>query len=362
MLLAVIGVAAVSIYYMRPWTALQPAAASTPVRHPPVLRSGIFASYAFVSTALGWTVDVTTSNSAQGSYWVYRTVDGGRHWERQLAGDTSLTYATAFSLRFWDVRTGYVVAGDPLSLYRTRDGGEHWKVLELPWPELDWVDFIDASTGFAVGRAKGDPASPVSVFVTRDSGDTWAPVPHVPINSAAWPRARSASEFWSGATAEGPPFVYLTIDGGGTWSRRDLPVERDLPISITTGVDFVPHSELVIVWEYAEGPGPFHFYSTLDRGGSWTALTLPRPGGDFGGIAYLDETHWWAIQGRDLYKTNNGGRSWLWVALLPVGLRLVQVMDQRHAWAELDEGYGTELVFTSDGGQHWTPTSVPAAK
>src|SRR6185312_6631242 len=124
-----------------------------PVAVVPTPGVGHITNFYFVSTALGWSV-VTTynniTNSQDGSYWVYRTVDAGKHWQRQLSGKTARLFLTFSSLWFADAYTGYVVAGDPLVLYRTHDGGQHWASASLPTPDVQELDFVDAADAFAV--------------------------------------------------------------------------------------------------------------------------------------------------------------------------------------------------------------------
>src|SRR5690348_321854 len=128
MVVAAVSIGAVSIYYLRPWTALQSRLATKPVATVPAPLVDHITNYYFVSTALGWSVVAAVdpiNNSQTGAYWVYKTVDAGRHWQRQLSGKTARLFLTFSSLWFADAYTGYVVAGDPVALYRTHDGGEH---------------------------------------------------------------------------------------------------------------------------------------------------------------------------------------------------------------------------------------------
>jgi photosystem II stability/assembly factor-like uncharacterized protein len=354
MLVAVVAVGAVSTYYLHPWTALKIASSTTSPAPLASDRPERYALYSFVSQALGWTVVVSAeSDDPHGSYWLFKTVDAGRHWQRQLSGKTAVTYATASSLRFLDARTGFVAAGDPLSLYRTRDGGDHWTRADLPSP-VQFVQFLDTTTGFAVARTEGDV--PPDVFVTGDGGGTWTRSPKLPADAGFWPQFRNREEWWGGVGSDqGPPHVLLTLDGGVTWSTRALPQQSEAgPFS--TWVDIVPNAKTVVAYVGTEGGEP-HIYSSDDGGGSWAALKLPSSATQ---LAYLDATHWWASAGSLLFKSADAGRSWTRVAGTPPNLYLVQLMDERHAWGLIDDGHRATLVFTSDGGRHWTPTNVPS--
>src|SRR5262249_32286333 len=83
------------------------------------------------------------------------------------------------------------------------------------------------------------------------------------------------------------------------------------------------------------------------------------PTGDLGNYVFQDTTHWWSVQDSTLFKTTDAGRTWTVTGAEPRSLILLRVLDDRHAWAEMDDGYGTELALTADGGLHWTRTNVP---
>ena len=54
-----------------------------------------------------------------------------------------------------------------VTFYRTTDGGQSWEVQFSTEQALFNLHFIDAQTGWVVGDRR-------SVFVTTDSGETWA--------------------------------------------------------------------------------------------------------------------------------------------------------------------------------------------
>src|SRR5207245_11698215 len=88
MVLAVVVIAATSIYFVHPWQAAKPATATTQVKRPPVLRGGDFARYQFMNLSLGWDVQVTPGSGSSGPYSVFRPVDGSNDWHGGLWGTT----------------------------------------------------------------------------------------------------------------------------------------------------------------------------------------------------------------------------------------------------------------------------------
>jgi photosystem II stability/assembly factor-like uncharacterized protein len=79
--------------------------------------------------------------------------------------------------------------------------------------------------------------------------------------------------------------------------------------------------------------------------------------------SFEDAMHWWGVVGANLYKSSDAGQTWK-----PVPVQLengdnwrygIQVLDSKHAWAQLWMGQTTGLAKTSDGGLHWTRANVP---
>src|SRR5439155_13262175 len=110
-----IVIAATSIYFLHPWQSAQPATATTEVKRPPVLRGGDFARYQFMNLSLGWAVQITPGSGSSGPYWIFRTVDGAKHWQRGLSCETTQIATTSVSPHFVDAHNGSVLAGHPLA-------------------------------------------------------------------------------------------------------------------------------------------------------------------------------------------------------------------------------------------------------
>src|SRR5256886_14467192 len=90
-----------------------------------------------------------------------------------------MIWLTLTTLQFFGLRTGFVVAGDPMSLYRTTDGGEHRKSGGLPRETVDMVQFADARLGWAATRAR--------TYSTIDGGGTGTVAEKPPPDTGAMP-------------------------------------------------------------------------------------------------------------------------------------------------------------------------------
>lgn len=363
MLLALVAIGATSIYYLHPWQPAQPASATTQVKPPPVLRGGDFARYQFMNSSLGWAVQITPGSGASGPYGIFRTVDGAKHWQKVLSGQTTQIGTTSESLHFVDARNGFVVAGDPLAVYRSIDGGAHWARRELPMPDALMARFSDRNYGWLVAGPTGIPKTHLRLYVTADGGNNWKQLPDAPADFEFSIEFRGASEGWSGAAARDSAYVYLTNDAGLTWQRRDLPRTGDLPeVGFLTTVRLLPDHG-VVASVFAQAQGPLHSYTSFDAGSTWSPVIWPGAPGDSGSFFFEDAARWWMFQQLVLYKTPDSGRSWIPVAVrTSAAPTQVQVLDPMHAWGQLDDGNGTELVNTSDGGRSWTPMNVPLAR
>ena len=356
MLVAIIAVAATSVYFLRPWIEQRPVAATSLTGTSDVQPSYFF-NYDFKSPALGWAVEVEAKQGSRpdvGRYWIFRTVDGGRHWQRQFRGQSQTAWMTLNTLHFVDLRTGFFLAGDPMSLYRTRDGGDHWTSLALP-PNAEMAQFADPGRGWA--------ATGSDLYSTSDGGGTWSAPKKLPTDTmGSMPTFRDGSEGWvGGGGTDVQPHVYATRNDGVSWRRLDLPRSTDASPDEPAGtfVQLLP-GHGVMVYVFQQGPGTAYTYTTFDGGKSWTVLAVPpTPGGNLGPLAFEDATHWWMVFALELFKTADAGQTWTQVdAYVPGEVRQLQILDARHAWGLTGDG----LAFTSDGGTSWTRVKPPTEK
>jgi photosystem II stability/assembly factor-like uncharacterized protein len=133
---------------------------------------GYLLSGFFVDSLTGWAV---------GDDVILKTSDGGGHWFEQDTAYTGPASTGPFrSVTFVNKDTGWVVGGiaNTSVLASTTDGGETWShmVFELPTPlydvdRLNWVKFVDDTTGWMVGRSTVDFNG--LILFTKDGGATF---------------------------------------------------------------------------------------------------------------------------------------------------------------------------------------------
>ena len=186
----------------------------------------------------------------------------------------------------------------------------------------------------------------------------WTRLAPAPPNYRAFTQVTSlqllsaATAFVLTQTTESPiQFVgYATTDAGQDWRRFGLPPTADIHF-----VDVL----------HGFGATTGSLLASADGGRTWEARQLP-PGQRFAGAAwFLDADHGWylnleALSGtdlpRDMYRTQDGGRTWqeIWhetsgSAQLPV------FADPLHGWMVTD----LTVLATIDGGENWAPVPAP---
>lgn len=176
----------------------------------------------FVNAQRGWVV----GNGGK----ILTTSDGGATWTNQTTG-------SAYNLQsvdFVDASYGWIAGetqntggGENGRVWRTSDGGTHWQQaghFTGHWlgDEKYGVDFINRTVGYVVGQS--DQWG--SVYSTSDGGSTWEARPL----GGDYPILRgvnfvNASEGW---VVGDDGFIARTTDGGGNWELQASGTGQDL--------------------------------------------------------------------------------------------------------------------------------------
>jgi len=253
-----------------------------------------------------WSQAVDGSDRGEG---IDRSTDGGRTWTFDALPDC-LQRCGPIWLSFVDAQHGFAAVssavgiegnGEPANLFATADGGASWTPIATP-PDFGAVTtggralpqfvFTSAEDGWAVtGPREASASAPASpggaLYRTTDGGRSWTAATGLP---RAGPYAlptffgpgdgvvlRDASETVPArpATAQRQPLpsVYVTNDGGTSWTRRTVPaaVAHTEPWTSTLASRFSAASPTT--WKVDDST---LLFTTTDGGRRWTASS-PTP-------------------------------------------------------------------------------------
>ena len=260
---------------------------------------------------------------------VLSTHDGGGSWSRSNVIRGWAFDAAAFS--WLTARRGWLLTGEggaagstPTDVYRTEDGGLHWQLLAYnhllkgspaalgSCDGFTGISFRTAEDGWAAGSCGAAPQI-LMLYRTLDGGRRWHSQRLAPPGNHRFVGWSLSPPTFFGKTGILPALVslrslalYVTHDGGASWlPTRPVP-DRDLTGPHVFAVD--PRH----VWALAGTT----LYFTPDGGHSWRVLArrLPLPGPNpldfvdsrtgFGLPGYAGDRHPY------LLETDDGGRTW----------------------------------------------------
>ena len=266
----------------------------------------------FQTRHVGWAV----GSGGKEATLIFRTTDGGKHWERVPLLDGQSGYFTA--VRFADARNGWIAGWH--HLLRTTDGGENWDPVE-------WGPSTNASLwakallplgpdGLIIGSDQG------MVRITEDGGRTWRTMSILGGRTTEHVSALGflpPSSFFA-VTNGGhlsPSGVYRSDDGGRTWASV---IEEKKPLS---GIDFHGSDRGIVV-------GDGVAYSTSDGGATWRKSLVA---GTRNAVRFIDENTIVAVgTSPHVMVSDNGGRTWKAGPNLPLRTTLTDVDAVDGGW------------------------------
>src|SRR5690606_36188351 len=180
-----------------------------------------------------------------------RTTDGGATWQADsVPGAEGLFFTGAWAAdaaNAWLLGTSF--DGGLARIYRTADGGDSWTV---QWESTADGVFMDALQCWTLEHcvAYGDPLDGALMIVRTTDGRTWSRVPPSALPTLLEGEAgfaasgttltlRGSAHGWIGTGGGARARVYITQDGGATWSAADTP----LPGNATSGIFGITFSD-----------------------------------------------------------------------------------------------------------------------
>ena len=278
----------------------------------------------FVSDKIGW--------YGNGQGLLYKTIDGGEHWDLQWKEPGTFIRALGFVDEhvglLGNVGTDYFPGvTDKTPLYRTTDGGETWNPVSIEGPQPKGICAIDVfrkpfinhgALGYKTTiRAGGRVGGPAYLLRSDDEGLTWT-TQYMSAFTAMILDVKFVSDqvgFIAGATdpdvQKSHALVLRTADGGKTWQKV---YESNRPWEITWKIAF-PTEKVgyATVQNYEEDASNKKRFvaKTSDGGLHWTEILVTEDHDltEFG-IGFLSPTQGWLGGAKQDYETRDGGKNW----------------------------------------------------
>ncbi len=359
-------------------------------RNPDITAMGRFDSNT------GWVeIDaLDPDDTGRSSSYLRWTEDGGKTWSERRPVPLPLTQTAMGSVQFVDSSHGWTLSQGPESagglyrqtLWRTSDGGRTWLATAMPFDPVTLsnlgqlsVHFRDALHGEAfefhgpITTGATPAAGTLYDFCrqssTSDGGATWSQLKAITCMAEITfvdPMFGYADDY------SGEPVVYITLDGGQTWTAGTLP-ERSTwgytPMLMERRSDGT--LQALYFW-MTDGTGYWSIVASHDSGRTWTTVGMPstdKQTADRYGLpmglprAVMDESHWisgtWSYDDKAtvLFESSDGGLTWRQFAYtgLSGDVSKFDFLNASDGWAATNTTDKVAALWsTRDGGATWT--------
>ena len=289
---------------------------------------------------------------------IIKSTDGGLSWDYM---NSSVTEGLS-GIDFVSDSQGFILAESADFFLETVDCGQTWQAKAFSPPlELSWMSdlqFVNDSTGFVFGTHQSMTDSYGKVYKTTNAGATWSEVLHeTNLNQGSMVFSDELHGFiafhrWLQLG------IRFTSDGGITWQETQLPPPSYV-FDIHSAIYLTPSITL------AAGSSCLLIRST-NGGGDWeniseTSFAFPVENVQFvnsnTGFA-LDNPDLRGTAGKHLWKTTDGGQSWIINKTLWGYGGCFHFLDEANGFAASNY-FTDESIFyrTMDCGATWEETN-----
>jgi LPXTG-motif cell wall-anchored protein len=287
-----------------------------------------FDSLDFVSSAEGWAAH-TVCLAGPCQSIVFHSTDGGATWSEQIRQESS----DVPRIKFVDRLNGWVTLGRGKPVLHTRDGGLTWSEQQPPGGRLT---FVDALTVWSATDPGVTGAGGASVYLSRDGGDSWSPAASLVSQTCSAPNVAAVDAIhawfvspecgWTSKSA-----VLRTVDGGVTWQTVS-PTSNGYyqQMAFFTPIDGVavrvvcPSSPVSSNDECQD-----QLLRTRDGGDTWTVEVIPPTTRGFEEYQFIDPWHGWRVD------TSGGG-------MMDVEKQIVEIYSVTPPFVTPDTGEGRD--------------------
>lgn len=286
---------------------------------------------------------------------IYTTTDGGQSWTlvdaapmggSSVRGLSGAGYAR--SIAFSTPSDGWLLFGGACScVFDTTNGGREWSGVATPFTNAERATGIAFPAPGQMLVSAGNYFAD-TLWATLDGGGTW---------TARWPTLNPATIFvgangtdW--AQAQGVPLMRST-NGGRTWSAVDGAPGTVQEVSAPSGAGLYLLAGTGKTLQLLFAP------NTAVQPAGWTGQWQTRalPGGTVW-MGFVTAQTGFAVAGKALLRTEDGGRSWTQTGQLPptaVYMDNVAFSSANTVWVAGD----MSLQTTQNAGQTWQAYAVP---
>ena len=254
---------------------------------------------------------------------VLHTTNGGMNWKPQESNSNDFLNI----IYFINELKGFAGGGNG-KLNITTNRGQTWTEMSINNHKIIMdIFFVNENTGWFVGDSS-------LIAKTTDGGDTWNI--HEPFTDKGIFSINMIDENEGWCTGTG--LLVKTTDGGENWEIQNLPGNDTRQVLFFNSNSGYLSSFLN------------HFYITHNSGLTWDTVNVSPNYWDFfaTSFTFIDSLTGWIAGGPGkIFKTTDGGLSWIQQLNINEGFFDIFFIDKNTGWAVGNEG---TIIHTTNGG------------